>query len=148
MTLGSVISSTLSCGATNVVVGGDALVAQTMTALTMSVTEVGPYCYEVTFDDRGRSRRCEVLLAPWLATDLDLPSVAGAVIAWHAAELMVVDWTTVGMAVLDVVDLETLAIVDPAFAPRLRDTLHRVLQRDLAGEPPEVPDQARSDDSD
>lgn len=55
---------------------------------------------------------------------MDLPSATFDELALCAAGLVLDTFAVAGLAVPPKADLETVAQVDPAFLPRLRDRLH------------------------
>ncbi|MGW4487370.1 hypothetical protein ACWEOE_26420 [Amycolatopsis sp. NPDC004368] len=85
------------------------------------VHAVAPARYRVRFWCRGTPcGEFDVVLTPWLPAETDLPPTTDEQLALCAAGVLL---DTFAAAVPPEADLETVAQVDPAFLPRLRDRL-------------------------
>jgi hypothetical protein len=93
-------------------------------ASVWSVRRLAPCHYLVTFCCRRRLRgRFEVLTAPWLWQDFGLPESTEHDHVLCAAGIVLDGFLPAGIAIPPVLDLETLAYVDPRFIPDLHRRL-------------------------
>jgi hypothetical protein len=99
-------------------------------ASVWSVRRLAACHYVVTFCCRQRSRgRFEVLVAPWLWQDFGLPELNEDDLALCAAGVVLDSFFPADIAIPPVLDLDTLAHVDPHFIPALRQRLAGSVRR-------------------